>query len=136
MAEALIITDGLTFILPIAETSARVESTLLVRRSRFRSAVQRPPAMEAPARLTTASAPTAAPPSSPVAGSQATSKAPAAPPSVRVSRRTSRQTVCPSLARAGTSALPTMPVAPATRIFIPGVYGGERALGSGQREFR
>src|SRR3984893_19192927 len=68
-------TRGRADILARAWTRARVVSTRLERRSCLRCAVQRPSAMEAPAKLTTAAAPTAAPPSSPVVGFQFTSKA-------------------------------------------------------------
>src|ERR1700675_4645659 len=74
VAEAETRTRGRADILASARTRARVVSTRLERRRSLRWGVQRPSAIEAPARLTTASAPTAAPPSSPVAGFQLTSK--------------------------------------------------------------
>src|SRR5215470_522192 len=118
MAEALTSTAGRALFLASAATSARVASTRLERSKRLRAAVQRPWAIGAPPRFTTASAPTAAPPSSPVAGFQATSKAPAVPPPARVSGRTRRHTVCPSAARDRVSVVPTSPVAPVIRIFM------------------
>src|SRR6202008_1859368 len=90
-----------------------------VAKSFFRASDQRPWAIEAPARFTTASAPTAAPPKSPVSGSQDTSKAPAVLAAAFEPGRTRRQTVWPSRANAPTKAVPTNPVAPVTRIFIP-----------------
>src|SRR5258705_12716177 len=74
VAEAETRTRGRADILARAWTRARVVSTRLERRSCLRCGVHRPSAMEAPPKLTTASAPTAAPPSSPVAGFQFTSK--------------------------------------------------------------
>src|SRR5213593_1406327 len=67
------------FIFASAPTRARVVSIRLVRNSSFRPFVQRPPATDAPARFTTASAPTPAPPNSSVAGFHATSNPSALP---------------------------------------------------------
>src|SRR5271155_3641335 len=119
MAEAEISTRGRAAMRASAFTSARVVSTRLLRKSFFRSSVQRPSAIGAPARFTTASAPTAAPPISPVAGSHFTSN----PCEAFAAGSTgpgliNRQTVCPACCRFPPSAVPTEPVAPVTRIFI------------------
>src|SRR5207245_2025963 len=108
------------FILASAFTSARVVSTRLDRSNAFLCAVHRPPAIEAPARFTTASAPTpspreptkGAPPNSPVAGFQATANPSFAPSPPAVCGRTSRQPLCPARASARTSAVPTSPDEP------------------------
>src|SRR2546429_2725072 len=106
------------FIFASAPTRARVVSIRLVRNSSFRPFVQRPPATDAPARFTTASAPTPAPPNSPVAGFQATAK-PSFPPSPpALCGRTNRHTVCPAEAKALVSAVPTRPEEPVTRTFM------------------
>src|SRR5258707_2783138 len=112
-------------ILASAWPRARVVSTRLERRSCLRCGVQRPSAMEAPARLMTASAPTAAPPSSPVAGFQFTSK-----PweflivCVEVLGRIRRQTVWPARWRSCVRAVPTRPVEPVIRIFMGSFFSG------------
>src|SRR5260370_29708315 len=74
--------------------------------------------MDAPARFTTASAPTPAPPNSPVDGFHATAKPSAAPSLAALCGRTNRQTVCPARASTLPSAVPTSPEEPVTRIFI------------------
>ena len=109
-------TRGRADILARAWTRARVVSTRLERRSCLRWGVQRFSAIGAPARLTTASAPTAAPPSSPVAGFQFTSK----PWEVvgEVPGRTKRQTVWPARWRSCVKVVPTKPVEPVIRIFM------------------
>src|SRR6267142_659648 len=109
-------TRGRADILARAWTSARLVSTRLERRSCLRWGVQHFSAIGAPARLTTASAPTAAPPSSPVAGFQFTSK----PWEVlgEVPGRTKRQTVWPARWRSCVTAVPTKPVEPVIRIFM------------------
>src|SRR5215467_583536 len=121
-------TDGFAFIRPIASIKARVVSTRLARNTSFRFDVHRPSPIEAPARFTTASGPTAAPPSSPVAGFHATLNPPASSLAF-VSDRTSLQTEWPSLANAVTRARPTSPVEPVTRIFICENATGSRLAG-------
>src|SRR5689334_3231059 len=74
--------------------------------------------MEAPARFTTASGPTPAPPNSPVAGFQAMAKPSLGPSPGALCGRTRRHTVCPAPANALTSAVPTKPDEPVTKIFI------------------
>src|SRR5271154_777541 len=118
VAEAERSTLGRAFIFARALTRERVVSMRLERNCALRSALQRPSAIEAPARFTTASAPTAAPPNSPVAGFHATSKPSFDSPFAVLCGRTRRQTVWPSLARERTSAVPTRPLDPVTRIFI------------------
>src|SRR5712664_1506389 len=118
MADADTRTLGRTFIFASAFISARVVSMRLARSSSFLRVDQRPSAIDAPARFTTASGPTPAPPNSPVAGFQATAKPSFDPSPAALSGRTSRHTVCPAPASALTSALPTSPDEPVTRIFI------------------
>src|SRR6516225_84672 len=118
IAEADTSTLGRAFIFASAPTRARVVSIRLVRSNSFRAFVQRPPAIEAPARFTTASAPTPAPPNSPVEGFHATSNPCLAPPTTVLDGRISRHTVCPSRANSLSSAVPTSPVEPVTRTFI------------------
>src|SRR5882757_11561622 len=110
VAEAETRTLGRADILARAWTRARVVSTRLERRSCLRCGVQRVSAMEAPARLTTASAPTAAPPSSPVAGFHVTLKPGELP--AEVPGRIRRQTVWPARWRSCARAVPTRPVEP------------------------
>src|SRR5713226_5626402 len=118
MADADTSTLGRAFIFASAPTSARVVSIRLDRSSAFRPAVHRPSAIDAPARFTTASAPTPAPPNSPVAGFHATANPSFGPSPAALSGRTNRQTVCPARASALPSAVPTKPDEPVTRTFI------------------
>src|SRR6266481_9868141 len=118
MADADTSTLGRAFIFASAFTSARVVSIRLARSSSFLRVDQRPPAIDAPARFTTASAPTPAPPNSPVAGFHGTANPSFAPSPPALCGRTNRHTVCPARASALTSAVPTSPEEPVTRIFI------------------
>src|SRR5437667_6418376 len=111
------------FIFASAPTRARVVSIRLVRNSSFRPFVRRPPAIDAPARFTTASAPTPAPPNSPVAGFHDTTNPSFAASPPALCGRTNRHTVCPPRASALTSAVPTSPDEPVTRIFIFFLFG-------------
>src|SRR5712664_3687272 len=90
----------------------------LSRSSAFLCVVHRSSAIDAPARFTTASAPTPAPPNSPVAGFHATATPSLAPSPPALCGRTNRHMVCPARASALTSAVPTSPDEPVTRIFI------------------
>src|SRR5258708_5366828 len=125
VAEAETRTRGRADILASAWTRARVVSTRLERRSCLRCGVHRPSAMEAPPKLTTASAPTAAPPSSPVAGFQFTSK-PREFPVVCVEGLGGirRQTGGPGRWRSCVRAVPTRPVEPVIRIFMGSFFSG------------
>src|SRR5712664_1185244 len=118
IAEADTRTLGRAFILASADTRARVESIRLVRSNSFLCFDQRPSAIDAPARFTTASAPTPAPPNSPVAGFHATANPSFAPSPPALCGRTRRHTVCPARASAVTRAVPTSPDEPVTRLFI------------------
>src|SRR6266436_3856155 len=118
MADADTRTLGRAFIFASAFTSARVVSIRLARSSSFLRVDQRPPAIDAPARFTTASAPTPAPPNSPVAGFHGTANPSLAPSPPALCGRTNLHTVCPARASARTSAVPTSPDEPVTRIFI------------------
>src|SRR6267154_796096 len=118
IADADTRTLGRAFIFARAFTSARVVSIRLAPRSSFLCFDQRPSAMDAPARFTTASAPTPAPPNSPVAGFHATANPSVAPSPAPLCGRTNRQTVCPARASTPPSAVPTSPEEPVTRIFI------------------
>src|SRR5216684_7270488 len=118
IAEADTRTLGRAFIFASAFKSARVVSIRLARSSSFLCFDQRPSAIDAPARFTTASAPTPAPPNSPVPGFQATANPSVAPSLAALCGRTNRQTVCPARASALPSAVPASPDEPATRIFI------------------
>src|ERR1700686_3678626 len=118
VADADTSTLGRAFIFASAVISARVVSMRLECNSDLRLSLQRPSAIDAPARFTTASAPTAAPPSSPVAGFQATTNPSFAPSPPALCGRTNRHTVCPARASALTSAVPTNPDEPVTRIFM------------------
>src|SRR5438552_5814001 len=90
-----------------------VSSTRLERILAFFSAVHLPAAMFSPARCTTASSPSRLAVSTlPAAGSHCASAVPG-----RGRDRTRRVTRCPLLARKGTKAEPTSPLAPVTRIF-------------------
>src|SRR5258708_20146455 len=99
MADADTSTLGRAFIFASAATRARVVSTRLDLSSALRPAVHRPPAIDAPARFTTASAPTAAPPRSPVVGFHGTSNPSFPPPPPPLSRLTRRHTLSPSPTR-------------------------------------
>src|SRR6516164_2155709 len=119
MPDADTSTPGRAAIFARAWMSDRVVSTRLERKRRLRSGVHRPWATDAPAKLTTASAPAAATPSSPVIGSQLTSDpsglrtGPAEP-----SGRISRHAVCPARFSSLTSDDPTSPVEPVIRTFM------------------
>src|SRR5467141_357885 len=118
IADADTSTLGRAFIFASAFTSARVVSIRLERSNSFLCVDQRPSAIDAPARFTTASAPTPAPPNSPVAGFHATTNPSFAPLPPALCGRTNRHTVCPPRANAVTSAVPTSPEEPVTRILI------------------
>src|ERR1700686_2925860 len=118
VADADTSTLGRAFIFASAVISARVVSMRLECNSDLRLSLQRPSAIDAPARFTTASAPTPAPPNSPVAGFHATTNPSFAPSPPALCGRTNRHTVCPARASALTSAVPTSPEEPVTRIFI------------------
>src|SRR6266481_8859915 len=118
MADADTSTLGRTFIFASAFISARVVSMRLARSSSFLRVDQRPPAIDAPARFTTASAPTPAPPNSPVTGFHATANPSFGPSPAALCGRTNRHTVCPARASALPSAVPTKPDEPVTRTFI------------------
>src|SRR5580704_2415291 len=122
MADADTSTLGRAFIFASAFTSARVVSIRLVRNNSFLCADHLPSAIDAPARFTTASAPTPAPPNSPVAGFHATTNPFFAPSPPALCGRTNRHTVCPPRASALTSAVPTRPDEPVTRIFISSLF--------------
>src|ERR1700691_2870807 len=97
-----------------ASTSTRVESTRLLRNIVLRSGVQRPPAILAPFRFTTASKPSIAGTStSALNGFHCTSPDTALPPG-----RTRWQTVWPSARNAPVSAPPTSPEPPEIKTFI------------------
>src|SRR5271170_5805615 len=114
MAEADTNTRGFCRRLASASTSTRVVSMRLLRRSAFRAGVQRPCAMLAPLKCTTASMPSIAATSTVAAiGSQTISPVDAALPG-----RTNRVTLCPCARSALTSAVPVTPDAPEIRIFI------------------
>src|SRR3954451_9782536 len=110
----------------MASASVRVASTRLLRSTAFRAAVHRPPAIDSPARLTMAEAPSITEVVRPAvpSGRQPTRVIPGTPVpescwlwpsgSARVSTRTS----WPSSAHASQSGLPRNPEPPATTIFI------------------
>ena len=101
---------------PRASASRRVVSTRLSWISRLRAAVQRLPSIGAPARFTTASAPSStASGGGPSAGSQRASSAPSMP---AAPRRETATTSSPRASSARLTAPPIMPVAPTTATLI------------------
>src|SRR5260370_5308289 len=118
MEEADTRTLGRVLIIASAFTGEGVVPTRPARSNSFLAADQRPSAIDAPARFTTASAPTPAPPNSPVAGFHATANPSVGPSCAALCGRTNRHTVCPARANTLPSAVPTSPEEPVTRIFI------------------